>query len=142
MKAFWLLIAVLAAVFPSLAAADLVVVANPVAKLERLSKDQVVNFYMGRVRRLPDGTPVYPVDLARDGGNEKAEFYQRLLGRDLAEVKAYWVRLTFTGQASPPVQAGSAEQVLDFVRRNPGGVGYVERSKVDSRVRIVFEFGL
>ncbi len=130
--------ALLAAAASAVFSAELVVVANPAAKLEQLSREELVNLYMGRVRRLPNGTPVYPVDLAREGGAEKADFYQRLLGRDLAEIRAYWVRLTFSGQASPPLQATSSEQVLDFVRRNPGAIGYVERSKVDPRVRVVF----
>ncbi|MCX9154722.1 hypothetical protein OPU71_01130 [Niveibacterium sp. 24ML] len=122
-------------------ALDLVVVVSPASGVERLSRDEVINLYMGRARKLPGGTAARPIDLASGAGREKALFYQRLLSRDLAEVKAYWARLTFSGQASPPVQADNPDQVLDLVARNPGGVGYVDRTLVDARVRIVYSFG-
>jgi len=122
-------------------AVDLVVVVNPGCNVTRLNRDDVINLYMGRLRKLPDGTPARPIDLLSASGQEKQLFYQRLLSRDLSEVRAYWARLTFSGQASPPVQAESAEEVLSLVQRNPGGIGYVERSRSDARVRIVFELG-
>ncbi|WP_374510009.1 hypothetical protein [Niveibacterium sp.] len=122
-------------------AVDLVVVVNPGCSVMRLTRDDVINVYMGRLRKLPDGTPARPIDLLSSTGQEKQLFYQRLLSRDLAEVRAYWARLTFSGQASPPVQADSTEEVLTLVQRNPGGIGYVERSRADARVRVVFELG-
>lgn len=125
----------------SACALDLVVVVSPASGVERLSRDEVINLYMGRARKLPGGVAARPIDLANGAGPEKAAFYQRLLARDLAEVKAYWARLTFSGQAAPPVQADNAQQVLDLVARNPGGVGYVDRSQADARVRIVYSLG-
>jgi hypothetical protein len=122
-------------------ALDLVVVVSPASGVERLTRDEVINLYMGRARKLPSGVAARPIDLSAGAGPEKAAFYQRLLARDLAEVKAYWARLTFSGQAAPPVQADNTEQVLDLVARNPGGLGYVERGRADSRVRIVYGLG-
>ncbi|QSI76336.1 hypothetical protein [Niveibacterium microcysteis] len=122
-------------------ALDLVVVVNPGCAVARLTRDDVINLYMGRLRKLPDGTAARPIDLLTSSGQEKQQFYQRLLSRDLSEVRAYWARLTFSGQASPPVQAETTEEVLSLVQRNPGGIGYVERSRSDARVRIVFELG-
>jgi hypothetical protein len=75
------------------------------------------------------------------GSAAKAEFYRRLADKDLAEINAYWARLFFSGKTSPPLQAGSATEALQMIATMPGGIGYLERSQVDHRLRIVLEFG-
>ncbi|GAA5173599.1 hypothetical protein GCM10025771_01260 [Niveibacterium umoris] len=122
-------------------AGDLVVISNPAAGIERLRREDVINLYMGRFRQLPSGIAATPVDLAQEAGPQKQQFYERLVGRDLAEIRAYWSRLTFSGQASPPMQVGSEAQVLDVVASRVGAVGYVHRRAVDARVHIVYELG-
>lgn len=120
------------------AMADVVVVANPRSGIDRLSRDEVINIFLGRFRQLPSGLSAQPVDLPATQP-EKAIFYLWLVNKDLAEINAYWSRLIFSGRTTPPVQAKSTEDVIDFVAKTPGGIGYVERSKVDGRVKLVFE---
>lgn len=123
-----------------LAAADLVLVANPGSGIERLSQDEVVNIYLGRYRWLANGSTAEPVDLADESEN-RAHFYRRLVGKSLAEINAYWARLVFSGKTKPPMQAGSTEDALQLVATRIGSLAYVERSRVDRRVTIVFELG-
>jgi len=118
--------------------ADVVVIANPRSGIDRLSRDEVINIFLGRFRQLPSGLSVQPVDLPATQP-EKAIFYLRLVNKDLSEINAYWSRLVFSGRTSPPVQAKSTDDLLDFIAKTPGAIGYVERSKVDSRVKLVFE---
>lgn len=117
------------------AAADLVVIANRDSGVEHLSRDAVVNIFMGRYQKLPSGVTALPVDLAGD----KAVFYKSLLDKDLPEVQSYWARLVFSGQGSPPRQMDNTEEVIDVVANNKGAVGYVERSRLDDRVIVVLE---
>ena len=118
--------------------ADLVVIAHPKSGAEQLSKEQVVNIFLGRFRQFPSGIAAEPIDQAASS-SEKAVFYQRLVGKELAEINAYWARLVFSGRTQPPRQAASAAQVLEMVAANPGAIGYIERPKNESRVKIVFE---
>jgi ABC-type phosphate transport system substrate-binding protein len=37
------------------------------------------------------------------------------------------------------VQAKSTEDLIEFIAKTPGAIGYMERSKVDGRVKMVFE---
>lgn len=41
---------------------DLVVVMNTNSGIERLSRDQVINIFLGRFRQLPNGATALPVD--------------------------------------------------------------------------------
>lgn len=120
------------------AMADVVVVANPRSGIDRLSRDEVINIFLGRFRQLPSGLSVQPVDLPATHP-EKATFYLRLVNKDLAEINAYWSRLVFSGRTEPPVQAKSTEDLVEFIAKTPGAIGYMERSKVDGRVKLVFE---
>jgi hypothetical protein len=131
------LLAVLAAASP--AAAELVVVANAGSGVENLSSDEVINIFLGRYRQLPSGIAALPIDQPANLPL-KAQFYRKLVNKDLAEINAYWARLTFSGKTSPPRQATNATEVMDWLVRTRGAIGYVERDMVDARLRIVMEF--
>lgn len=118
--------------------ADVVVIANPRSGIDKLSRDEVINIFLGRFRQLPSGLSAQPVDLPATEP-EKATFYLRLVNKDLAEINAYWSRLVFSGRTKPPMQAKSTDDLLEFIAKTPGAIGYIERSKVDDRVKLVFE---
>ncbi|MDP2785559.1 MAG: hypothetical protein Q8O38_13340 [Sulfurimicrobium sp.] len=121
------------------AVAELVVVANAGSGVERLSRDEVINIFLGRYRQLPSGLAALPIDQPAEQPL-KAQFYRKLVNKDLAEINAYWARLIFSGKTSPPRQAASAAEVMAWLVRTPGAIGYVERGMVDARLRIVMEF--
>lgn len=133
------LLAVLAALASCPAAAELVVVANAGSGVERLSRDEVINIFLGRYRQLPSGLAALPIDQPAEQPL-KAQFYRKLVNKDLAEINAYWARLTFSGKTSPPRQAANAAEVVDWLAHTRGAIGYVERDMVDARIRIVMEF--
>ena len=118
-------------------AADLVVVVHPANGVDSLTRDDIINIFMGRYRRFATGTTAIPVDSA---AREKSQFYRALVGKELAEINGYWARLIFSGQSSPPRQAESADDVIEIVSGNKGAIGYVERRFADKRVKIVYAF--
>jgi ABC-type phosphate transport system substrate-binding protein len=117
--------AVLAA--PIARAEDIVVIVNPAAK--PISKEQIADLYLGRSGGL---TPVdQPV-----GSAIYAEFYKKATGRDIAQVKAIWSRILFTGRGLPPKQLPDSAAVRQAVAANPNAVGYIEKSAVDASVKV------
>jgi ABC-type phosphate transport system substrate-binding protein len=138
-----LLLALLA--WPALAASDLVVVVNAKSEVGHLSRDDVVNIYLGRYRMLPDGAgqlqsalTVKPLDYPASSA-ERAAFYERLVNKSVAEINAYWARLVFSGKVLPPDVVSTSHDVLAFVAANPRAIGYLERARVDGRVRVVYD---
>ncbi|MDO9105738.1 MAG: hypothetical protein Q7U57_12360 [Methylovulum sp.] len=120
------------------ATAELVLIANAAIHDAGISREQAVNIYMGRLRRFPSGAAAVPLDLPADG-TEKALFYRLLLNKSLSDIGAYWARLLFSGRTAPPHTVGSPPDVVNYVAANPNAVGYVDRSVVDSRVKIMLE---
>lgn len=133
---FFLLIVLLSLAGKAVAGEMAVIVAAG-SGVESLSREQVVNIFMGRYRRLPSDAIAQPYDLAADDEG-KAAFYAGLIGKNLSEVNAYWARLVFSGSTSPPQTVSDPATMLRVVATTPGAVGYVQRSAVNARVRVVF----
>ena len=119
-------------------AEDIVVVVNKNNGVEKLSRDEVIDIFMGRNRQLSTGVTALPLDLP-DNMAERENFYSRLTGKSVSEINAYWARLHFTGRANPPGLMHSHEEVIQRIMNNPGAVGYVNRSNASSKVKVVFE---
>jgi hypothetical protein len=118
--------------------ADLVVVANAKSGIERLTRNEVVNIFLGRFRQLPTGDMARPADQP-DDAPEKARFYRLLVNKELTDINAYWTRLVFSGKTSPPYQAKSRDDIADWLNRYAGALAYMERGQVGSGSRIVLE---
>jgi ABC-type phosphate transport system substrate-binding protein len=123
---------------PAIAATEFAVIVHPQSEIESLNKNDVVNIFMGRYRKLPSGMTAVPVDFS-GAQPERSQFYQAIVGKELSEIDSYWARLRFSGQGPPPRQVPSTEEILDFVSRSRGAIGYVEKRRVDKRVKIVLE---
>jgi len=108
-------------------AEEIVVIVNPAAT--PISKEQIADLYLGR------GGVWTPIDQAV-GSGIYVEFYKKATGRDIAQVKAIWSRILFTGRGLPPKQMPDSAAVKRAVAANPKAVGYIEKSAVDASVRV------
>lgn len=139
MKALLLTVLVVLSGISRSVGAEPVVVVSATSSLRQLSQEEVVNIFLGRYRRLPTGDTALPIDQP-ESSPVRADFYRRLVNKDLNEINAYWSRLIFSGRTSPPLQASSTADVMVLLLAQPGGLAYVERASVDKRLRIVMEF--
>jgi ABC-type phosphate transport system substrate-binding protein len=123
------------------AAPSIVVIVNPASGVDKLTRDEVIDIFLGRYRKLPSGRVALPIDVS-EAGSERAQFYQLLVKKSLAEMSSYWARLVFSGQTSPPFQVPDAQTAIDLVQSNPNAIAYVDRATVTSKVRVVLEIKL
>ena len=65
------------------------------------------------------------------------QFYNKVTGKQAAQVKAAWSRLVFSGKGTPPKELASSAEVKKFVAANPDAIGYIEKSAVDGSVKTV-----
>ena len=116
--------------------ADPVVVVAAVSPLPALSRNQAVAFFTGRVRTLPSGEPVQPLDLPPDHPL-RVRFYRQLTGLGPAQMNSYWARLSFSGQMQPPQVVDSEAAVQRALRDNPRALGYLSKEPDDPRLRVL-----
>jgi len=109
---------------------QIVVIVNPAAA--NLTQKQVADLFLGKIK-------IYkPLDLP-NSAPAKAEFYEKVSGHDLSQVKATWSRLLFTGEAQPPKELPDAAAVKKAVAADPKAVGYIFKSDVDGTVKVILE---
>lgn len=116
---------------------DMVVIVNASTHVRSLTRDQVIDIFMGRLRQLPSGATALPIDAADPAVRQV--FYERLVHKNLAEIGSYWARLVFSGEASPPFRAPDTRTALKLVATNPDAIAYCYRSAVSGRVRVVLD---
>ena len=127
----------LSSLVASAAAADVVAIVSSKSTIGSLSKAQVADIFLGKARQFPDGSAAVPFDLAEDLP-ERDEFYQKLMGKSPAQMKAYWSRIIFTGRGEPPKTDASNAEMKKRIAEDPRAIGYIDAKLVDASVRVLF----
>jgi ABC-type phosphate transport system substrate-binding protein len=84
----------------------------------------VARIFLKRKREWNEGRPILPVDQSA-ASPTRGLFCREVLGMSLGEVRDYWTKIVLSGRdVPPPVQGGDAN-VMEFVRSQPGAIGYV-----------------
>jgi len=116
--------------------APFVVIVNA-ANAATLTRDEVANIFLKRITRWADrAAPILVVDALPDSPVREA-FSRALLHRDVGAMEAYWQQQIFSGRDVPPVQKETDADVVAFVRRNRGAIGYVAGGAQLDGVRVV-----
>ena len=119
------MLTVIASIIPAIAAGqDFKIVINEANPTSSITKDGLSRCFMKQANTWISGQPVVPVDQAASS-DVRREFSSAVHGRDVNAIKSYWQRQIFSGSGVPPAEKASDQEVLAFVRANPGGVGYV-----------------
>jgi ABC-type phosphate transport system substrate-binding protein len=121
--------AALAASAPAMA--EVVVVVNKAAAESSMTKEQVAQFFLGK------SSSMTPIDQA-DSSPIRAEFYKKVADKDVAQAKALWSKLVFTGKATMPKEVADSAAVKAAVAANPKAIGYIDKSAVDGSVKVVY----
>lgn len=116
--------------------ADVVAVVSAKSPITALDKSQVADLFLGKASRFPDGVQAVPIDQA-EGLAVRDEFYEKVLGRTAAQMKAYWSKIIFTGRGQPPPTVSNDIEMKKRISENPTAIGYIDRSLVDNSVRVV-----
>lgn len=118
------------------AVADVVAVVSAKNPVTTLSKHQVVDIFLGKANRFPDGRQAVAIDQA-EGSATRNEFYARFAGKSAAQLKAHWSKIIFTGRGRPPEEVSNDSSVKKFLSKNPNAIGYIDRKLVDDSVKVL-----
>ncbi|WP_374595513.1 phosphate ABC transporter substrate-binding protein [Aquabacterium sp.] len=118
------------------ALADVVVVMGINSPVTTLTREQVTDIYLGKVRELPTGGIAAPTMVG--GTPAKDEFFSRVIGKSDSEIRAIWARMTFTGKGVAPRELKDAAEVKKMLASNPRALGFIDRSALDSSVKVVY----
>jgi ABC-type phosphate transport system substrate-binding protein len=106
---------------------------NPATALRAV---ELSRLFLKKTVDWPDGTPAAPVDQARTSSVRRL-FSQKVHGKDADAVVSHWQTMVFSGREVPPPIKTSDAAVVEFVRANPGAIGYVSDSVELAGVKVV-----
>lgn len=112
------------------------VIVNPANSVGPLDRKFLTDAFLKKSTRWPTGELIRPVDLGSDSPVRR-RFSEEVLSRSVAAVKSYWQTLIFAGRAIPPPEMDSDEEVVRYVAKYPGAVGYVSVAGELAGVKVV-----
>ena len=119
------------------AAEELVLIVHRDSGISTLSREQASHLFLGRVKMLPSGGRANVVEVEP----LRASFYRRLLGREIAEINAYWARLQFSGRTQPPLRVSDSAAAVARVAEDPQAIAFVDVVPDAPRARVVLRLG-
>jgi ABC-type phosphate transport system substrate-binding protein len=119
---------VLAAAAPSPAADEFVVIVNPSVAGVNVRRADLRAVFLRTAARWGGGATAVPVDQSGTSPVRNA-FSQVVLGMPVATAVQYWQKQMFAANPlRPPAVKGSDAEVIAFVAKTLGGVGYVSKA--------------
>jgi ABC-type phosphate transport system substrate-binding protein len=112
------------------------VVVNPSNPQTAIDRRTLADVFLKKSTRWPTGDAIHPVDQRVDS-LVRQRFSEEVLGRSISAVKSYWAQAVFSGRDVPPPELDDDEQVLGYVLRHGGAVGYVSPGANVDRVKVL-----
>lgn len=123
----------------SAGAEEILVVINPAAPVDRLSPDQLKEAYLGDAF-FWGSVKIHPAEL-RLPPELYAGFLQAIASMSPERYEVYWIRKVFREGGMPPRPFDSAADILSYVARTPGGLGFVRRADLHgAKVKVAAHF--
>ena len=115
--------------------ADFKVIANGSVATNSVSADDLKAVFLQEKSSLSDGSRVAPV-LAK-GGPAHETFVKQYLGKTEDALMTYYRSLVFTGKGLMPKTLASDAEVLTYVAKTKGAIGYISSSSGTEGVKVL-----
>lgn len=100
------------------------IICNPANSVTTVDRRLLQDAFLKRVTVWPTGEFIRPVDQVATSSARRS-FSQEVLKRPVEAVRSYWQQRIFAGRELPPPEVRSDEEVIKFVLRERGAIGYV-----------------
>ena len=105
------------------------------AGVPRIDATTVMRLYTGRA--IEAGSVTVTVANLAVGHPLRQRFLSAYLQTDEERYRAYWTVRRHVGKGAPPRELGSVAEMVDFVTRTPGAVGYVDAAAASAGMNVI-----
>lgn len=109
-----------------------VVVAHP--GVRKLDLTLLQRIFTGKTVEV-DGVRVVPLNVA--SGPVRQRFLTSYMNTTEDEYVAYWTVRRYVGKGAPPMELRQPAEILDYLNRTPGAIGYLDEADVPKGANIV-----
>ena len=118
----YLLLAALTFGATAVQAGEIRIIANESVGATSITVDEFKGVFLSTKTSLSDGSHVVPV---LEKGGPAHEAFLKELGKTDSALETYYRSLVFTGKASMPKTVGADAEVVAYVAKTKGAIGYV-----------------
>ena len=118
------------------ASGQIAVVVNQGNEIKSVTLQSLQDIYAGNKVSWSNNHKIFPVSM-KTSLEVTQSFFEKALGKSPREMKRAWIRLTLSGAGAPPKMVGSEAEVLLYVAKNEGAIGFVGIDKVNDSVKVL-----
>jgi ABC-type phosphate transport system substrate-binding protein len=134
LRTLWIVMVLGAVAARRLACADIKVIANPDVGAVSATSAEIKAVFLGTKDSLSDGSHVQPVILK---GSPCDSFARSYIGKSGAGLVTYYRELVFSGTGVIPKMFASENELIAYVSRTRGAIGYVSSGTATSGVKVL-----
>ena len=108
------------------AAGDIVVISNSGIVV---SADEIRDIFLGE-KQFAGGTKLVVIDNAA----LQSGFLSKVMHMDAAKYNGIWTKKSFRDGLTPPAVKSSDAEVIEYIKRTPGAIGYVSTTPAGVKV--------
>jgi ABC-type phosphate transport system substrate-binding protein len=126
----------LSCLFTGTVFAEIAVITNKATPAASLSASQVRAIFLKKSTKFPNGSTAIPGD-QNTNTTIYENFGKKLLKKKPNQLSAYWSKRIFSGKAVPPDVIGNDDDMMAWVAKTRGSVGYVDAHAVNQSVKVL-----
>ena len=121
--------------FSATSRADVIIIAHKDNPESSISARELQEIFLGKRVQWKDNSTIHPSTVK--GGPLHEDFLKQYVKKSPSQWIAYWKRIVFTGNGTPPKQFASQEELLEYVANTRGAIGYTDEATTTENVAIL-----
>ncbi len=131
--------AIIAAMFfvfsNTVSAADVIIILNNNVKASDINKSIVKKIYSGYKTKWDNNDSIDLTVMLKSELHEK--FLKKYVKKTPSQFKMTWRQMMFTGKGSQPKNFKTIKEVVEYVSKNEGAIGYVSADVPADNVKVI-----
>jgi ABC-type phosphate transport system substrate-binding protein len=112
------------------------IITNSSNSATSITQKDASDYFLKKKAKWSDGTAVKPIDLS-SSSKVRESFSQQIHGKSTAAIRSFWQQAIFSGAASAPPEKENDTEVIEYVKRTAGAIGYVSASANTEGVKTI-----
>lgn len=116
-------------------AEDIVIIINNNVPDKAIKKEDVQKIYSGHKTKWSNNDSILLTVLPKSELHEK--FLKSYVRKSPSQFKMTWKKMVFTGKGKTPQNFETIEELIDYVAKNDGAIGYVTTDSSADNVKVI-----
>lgn len=117
------------------AGAGVTIIAHPSVAASSVTADELQAMFTGKTTTWSDGAAANPAVLAE--GPVLEEFLKDYVKKSAAQFGTFWKKAVFSGTGTPPEELKTEADLVAFVARTPGAIGFVAAGTATGGAKVI-----